>query len=154
MEVKASSVQGKVVSNKKRKRVSSEFVDEIDKSIKETDEKATAVADHQSKRDFLSDLSLYLESWKNHTVDHNSSTWKFNKILQEWALQHCLEEDRIPNKMFRLLMEYILTVKGASKTRLVDRIKEFIDSQENSNEDSKIDNTKILRAKKIIQKLQ
>jgi hypothetical protein len=154
MEVKSSTVEGKVVSNKKRKRASSEFIDEIEKSIKNSEEKAGIAGEPKSKRDFLSDLSSYLESWKNHIINPTSSTWKFNKILQEWALQHCLEEEKIPNKLFRLLLEYILTVKGASKSRLIDRMNDFIDLQEGSNESSNVgDSKKVLRAKRIVQAL-
>ena len=59
-------------------------------------------------RDFSGDLEEYLNGWEQRSVN----SWKFNKVLQAWALNNAFEKDKIESKLFKLLCPYIESVQG------------------------------------------
>lgn len=83
------------------------------------------------RRDFSSDLMEYLERWEAYHLsvkkgeDVTSAAqqgWKFNKVLQEWALQHCLDKTAVSSELFKRLLPYLLTVQGKAKERLIEQL--------------------------------
>lgn len=62
-----------------------------------------------------SEAAAYLSSWKHRGA---GSGWKFNKNTQSWLIRHCYETDKVPKATFTVLIEYLLEVKGITRTRL------------------------------------
>lgn len=102
-----------------------------------------ASVETKKNRDFSSDLSEYLRTWRT-----NKTEWKFNKVLQVWALESCFTKDLIDKNLFHDLLPYIGTVMGFARTRLIERANEFIASEVNESE-----STEIKRALKILDKV-
>lgn len=76
-------------------------------------------------RDFQTDLSNYVTLWATNKVE-----WKFNKILQNYALEHCLDKDKIGKLVFRPLLPYIGSIQGGARDRLLARMETLIESIE------------------------
>ena len=100
------------------------------KEIKETspvEEETKAVQPKepvvQQRRDFSTDLMGYISSWNYRET---SGQWKFNKILQTWALDHCFDKKKIDPTLFKALMPYLLSIKGNAVDRLLVRAEEII----------------------------
>lgn len=90
----------------------------------------------QPRRDFSTDLMGYISSWNYRET---SGQWKFNKILQTWALDHCFDKERIDGALFKSLMPYLMSIKGNAADRLLVRAEEIItQSCENDEEDEEI----------------
>ena len=70
-------------------------------------------------RDFPGDLEEYLEQWTDRETE--GSAWKFNKILQAWALDHCFNKKKVSNDLFKQLLPYLLSVQGGALDRLANR---------------------------------
>lgn len=98
----------------------------------------------QPRRDFSTDLLSYISSWNYRET---SGQWKFNKILQTWALDNCFEKQRVDAVLFKALIPYLLSIKGSAVDRLLARAEEIItkscededdegDDDENEGEDS------------------
>lgn len=83
------------------------------------------VVNEKKRRTFAGDLKIYLELWKEK---ERGSGWKFNKILQAWAVQNMLDEDKIDSALFKLLIPYVLTIKGGALTRLTESLLTIINS--------------------------
>lgn len=62
-----------------------------------------------------SEAAAYLSSWKHREA---GSGWKFNKNTQSWLIRHMYETDKVPKATFSVLVEYLLGVKGITRTRL------------------------------------
>jgi len=70
-------------------------------------------------RDYSNELRNYLAEWKNRDVyDNDMVTWKFNKLLQSWALENCFDKKRVDSITFKALLPYIMTIQGAALNRL------------------------------------
>lgn len=112
------------LENRKRKKIR-----KVDKEEKRSNDKSHqlpqgvkqgSVSKRTSKsirqpRDFVSDLKSYLQAWKLR----DSHDWKFNKVLQTWALQNCFEKHKIDSKLFKELLPYIMSIQGAAMERLM-----------------------------------
>lgn len=70
-------------------------------------------------RDFAGDLDDYLELWEER--ESEGSSWKFNKILQAWALDNCFNKKKVDSALFKRLIPYLLTVQGGAMDRLTSR---------------------------------
>ena len=70
-------------------------------------------------RDFPGDLEEYLEQWVDRETE--GSTWKFNKILQAWALDNCFNKKKVSSDLFKQLLPYLLSVQGGALDRLAER---------------------------------
>lgn len=85
----------------------------------------------QKHRDFATDLNEYLEQWEeDKNSNSNEKKWKFNKVLQEWALQHCLQKQLVSSELFKRLTPYIATVQGKAKERLVTVLEEVMNRED------------------------
>ena len=99
----------------------------------------------QQRRDFSTDLMGYISAWNYRET---SGVWKFNKILQTWALDHCFDKKRIDANVFKALMPYLLSIKGNSVDRLLAQAEEIItksienDEEDEDNEDNGENSTK------------
>lgn len=98
---------------KKRKKRHKERKDKKNNKITNSDGLLVAPS---STRDFTSDLIDYLDLW----TTRSDGRWKFNKVLQAWALEHCLDVSKIDDETFEQLYPYIMSVVGGAR----DRVKE------------------------------
>ncbi len=110
----------------------------------------------KKQRNFSADLKLYLDQWQAHqnaieAANHSAlqySPWKFNKVLQAWALDHCLQKDRIPLETFKQLLLYIATVRGAARERLRDMMITILKEKDDSANPEVV--AEVKRAKKVL----
>jgi len=72
-------------------------------------------------RDFSGDLKEYLEGWENKTT----VTWKFNKVLQAWALSNTFDNSKIDAELFKQLCPYLVSVQGNSRLHIYMLCKMF-----------------------------
>ena len=86
------------------------------------------------RRDFSSDLHDYLEEWVER---EESGTWKFNKNLQTYALDHCMDVNRIDPTLFNKLVPYINSVMGVSRNRLLDHCRRKAEEYESKDDEEK-----------------
>ena len=68
------------------------------------------------------------------------SDWKFNKTLQNWAVQHLLDSDKIDDSLFAKLCPYIESIQGGT----LERIRELCNKAEEEGEN------KAKRAKHVL----
>lgn len=115
----------------------------------------------KKSRNFTSDLKLYLELWQQHVAiqkgeatDAQYTLWKFNKVLQAWALDNCLDKEKVPLDVFKTLLLYIATVKGGARERLREQMIDIInkaDERKAKHEELDEDEqAELKRAKKVL----
>lgn len=109
---------------------------EENKMGKKSADPLKVAGDAKSKynRNFSQDLQAYLNSWKvtrdnerNEVKQEDILPWKFNKILQAWALDNCFDKKKIDTLMFKELLPYIITIKGGAIDRLATRAQDILD---------------------------
>mmetsp|Transcript_21422 Transcript_21422/g.46709 ORF Transcript_21422/g.46709 Transcript_21422/m.46709 type:complete len:210 (+) Transcript_21422:112-741(+) len=81
---------------------------------KSTEKKTETAKSNRHIKD-PSQAGAYLSSWKHREA---GSGWKFNKNTQSWLIRHMYETDKVPKATFTMLVEYLLGVKGITRTRL------------------------------------
>ena len=113
-----------------------------------------ATASKRKKRDFSNDLHEYLEEW----TEREGGTWKFNKNLQTYALDNCLDIKRIDSPLFNKLVPYINSVVGISRNRLLDHCQGKVEEYEGKDDEEKDKNgdelvTAIARANLLLKML-
>ena len=99
----------------------------------------------KKQRDFSNDLEIYLLDWKSYQESKEDNSWKFNKILQNWSLDNCLDKHKINKKVFKLWLSYLLTIKGGAIDRLQSKINNILETNDNEiindDSDNEADNT-------------
>jgi hypothetical protein len=80
-------------------------------------------------RDFPGDLEQYVNEWTERNDGNN--TWKFNKILQAWALDHCFDKKKIDSSLFKVILPYLLTIQGGALDRLVSKAASILSTNKN-----------------------
>jgi len=119
-------------------------IDVVAKAQPGADAKVKKVVSEAKKtRDFSLDLAEYLNTWRI-----NKTEWKFNKVLQAWALESCFSKDLVDKNLFHDLLPYIGTVMGFARNRLIERANELIASEVEESE-----SMEVKRARKVIDKL-
>jgi len=121
---------------------------------KDANEKREVKAKAKS-RDFSSDLASYLQQWKGtqgSSPTPSSSGWKFNKVLQNWALAECLNGECIAKNLFHDLLPYLCSVQGGARDRLLERCDVLTLSVDDQAEAGV--STEAKRARKVVAKLR
>eukprot|EP01038_Epipyxis_sp_PR26KG_P014991 gene14991-20166_t len=110
-----------------------------------------------NSRNFEDDLRNYLSEWnkkiasdKNNAVE---SSWKFNKVLQAWSLEHIFDKDKISSDLFKMLIPYVATIRGGALDRLILHMNNLIDGKQVSESDDNDLKNSIDRAVKLKKKL-
>ena len=103
-------------------------------------------------RDFIADLNEYLAQWEE------KEGWKFNKVLQSWALDSCLGEEKVGAELFSRLLPYIESVRGGQRDRLLENCQKSLSDFDELSEGEKEQGgesllTQIARAKVLIKVL-
>lgn len=106
----------------------------VDDEVVEVKAKSEPVV--QPRRDFSTDLLSYLSSWNYRET---SGQWKFNKILQTWALDNCFEKQKVDAVLFKALIPYLLSIKGSAVDRLLARAEEIITKSCEDDDDEQED---------------
>lgn len=108
-------------------------------------------------RDFGVDLEVYLNDWSAFQQD-SSHPWKFNKVLQEWAISNCIEKPKVSAALFKLLLPYLATVQGGARQRMEERMRKLVENDgaedgQDENEDEKDRSRRAERAVKVLRAL-
>lgn len=106
--------------------------DKIEKKVKAVKDKKRKVVKCQPKvmaEDFPSDLEKYLDLWKRR----DTGVWKFQKVIQSRAIEHCLDSNAINEELFDMLLPYLQTIQGGGRLRLLDLAEQVI-KKEKDNE--------------------
>lgn len=60
----------------------------------------------------------YLNSWLRKEEGASDHGWKFNKATQAWLLRHAYDPDLVEKDTFKLLLRYVIGLRGAARERL------------------------------------
>ena len=101
----------------------------LDETCDEVDENVRDAGNDQNKGDspfrnkYAVKLMGYISSWNYREV---AGGWKFNKVLQTWALDNIFDVEKIDAALYGALLPYVITIKGASVDRLLAKAEEII----------------------------
>ncbi|KAF9994143.1 hypothetical protein BGZ65_010254, partial [Modicella reniformis] len=107
---------------------SSEDDDSSDSDSDNDKEKKSKISKTTGKRkaDDRSETSLaYLVEWKR-----SRTTWRFQKLRQNWLLNHIYDDKLIPNSHWDVFLEYIHDMKGGARTAVVQDAKKIVEAPE------------------------
>lgn len=79
-------------------------------------EKEEKVEKEVKVRDWSGDLMQYVTAWKG-----DKTNWKFNKLLQTWALQKWWDKDAVDKNLFHALLPYLGSVMGGAREGLLKK---------------------------------
>ncbi|XP_068002817.1 uncharacterized protein C7orf50 homolog isoform X5 [Melanerpes formicivorus] len=69
-----------------------------------------------------SELALaYLTSWSE-----NPEEWKFQKTRQTWLLLHMYDKEKVPDKYFTILLDYLQGLQGSARDLTVQKAEAFM----------------------------
>ncbi|KAE9529687.1 hypothetical protein AGLY_011783 [Aphis glycines] len=146
-EQKSSAGKLKLISLNKRKKLN--YIKKLkakknkQKNAKKCEENASAISTPRQER-----AMEYLMQWKN-----DRSNWKFKKIYQLWLIKNTY--DPLKAKHFDILVEYLQTIEGKSRSIIIQSantvISEFSTSNEGQQELNSSQEVKYQRARTIIQ---
>ncbi|GAB5356450.1 hypothetical protein AAMO2058_000290700 [Amorphochlora amoebiformis] len=91
--------------------------------------KAKAVPEQSLTQKKKKNALKYLQEWKTNRI-----AWKFRKVSQAYLLAHCYDRTIIDKDQFKILLQYIQGLKGASMdraTKTAEKIVEDYETQEN-----------------------
>ncbi|GBL99364.1 hypothetical protein AVEN_206780-1 [Araneus ventricosus] len=92
----------------------------------------------------------YLHEWNS-----SRESWCFKKKQQCWLLKNVFDTDSISDSDFEILLNYIIELKGAAKSRLIEECEKVVKLQEEKLEQSASDedvaNTTFERARSLLQ---
>lgn len=92
------------------------------KALKKKKKKKQQEASGNAGRDFSADLEAYCTQWSQAR-----ESWRFNKVLQTWALEHCMDRARISKALFKNLLPYLASIQGGAKERLLAKVDKIIE---------------------------
>lgn len=132
IEEKKKSSSGKAKKAAKRKLSALEANTAFNSTVGAEEKFEKKQTGTQSKsRDFESDLLEYLSNWERR----ESIPWKFNKVLQAWALSNVFDKEKISSSTFKQLSPYLKSVQGGARTRLLEEINKVISDAESQVEE-------------------
>ncbi|XP_040445884.1 uncharacterized protein C7orf50 homolog isoform X1 [Falco naumanni] len=83
----------------------------------------------QPKKPSGSELALaYLTSWSEKPEE-----WKFQKTRQTWLLLHMYDKEKVPNKYFTILLDYLQGLQGSARDITVQKAEAFMKEFDGSN---------------------
>ncbi|XP_054247304.1 uncharacterized protein C7orf50 homolog [Indicator indicator] len=76
----------------------------------------------EPKKPSASELALaYLTSWSE-----NPEEWKFQKTRQTWLLLHMYDKEKVPDKYFTILLDYLQGLQGSARDLTVQKAEAFM----------------------------
>ncbi|XP_055565252.1 uncharacterized protein C7orf50 homolog isoform X2 [Falco cherrug] len=83
----------------------------------------------QPKKPSGSELALaYLTSWSEKPEE-----WKFQKTRQTWLLLHMYDKEKVPDKYFTILLDYLQGLQGSARDITVQKAEAFMKEFDGSN---------------------
>ncbi|XP_053550413.1 uncharacterized protein C7orf50 homolog [Bombina bombina] len=90
----------------------------------------------------------YLKSWsKKH------KEWKFQKTRQTWLLLHMYDSEKIPDKYFSILLDYLGGLKGSARDTTIKKAEALMKEYDNKETELESDLQKISRIREVLQLL-
>uniref|UniRef100_A0A6M2DJ64 WKF domain-containing protein n=1 Tax=Xenopsylla cheopis TaxID=163159 RepID=A0A6M2DJ64_XENCH len=147
-ELKKPGNKKNIISKRQLKR------EKLEKAQKEQRDKST--------NELIEKAWDYLDTWKN-----NKSTWKFQKVRQVWLTDNLFNEDKIPDNLWDIVVEYFSKSQGKVRTtiieqstKIVQEMSDWIEQRDQAKQDNlefetpKPCKLKYKRARHILQCLQ
>lgn len=131
---------GETVVNKQKKS-KSRLSKAKRKSAKKKQEKKEVAEIKRSDRNYSTELLEYIEAWKQR---ESGSGWKFNKVLQNWAIDNVFDKALVKKVELKPVLSYMATIQGAARERLLVKAKEIIESNDDEIKKGLVRATKIL----------
>ncbi|XP_023792555.1 uncharacterized protein C7orf50 homolog isoform X1 [Cyanistes caeruleus] len=83
----------------------------------------------QPKKPSGSERALaYLTSWSK-----NPEKWKFQKTRQTWLLLHMYDKEKVPDKYFPILLDYLQGLQGGARDKTVQKAEAFMKEFDSSD---------------------
>ncbi|XP_010012683.1 PREDICTED: uncharacterized protein C7orf50 homolog [Nestor notabilis] len=83
----------------------------------------------EPKKQSGSELALaYLTSWSE-----NPEEWKFQKTRQTWLLLHMYDKEKVPDKYFTILLDYLQGLQGNARDLTVQKAEAFMKEFDDAN---------------------
>ncbi|XP_018091867.1 uncharacterized protein C7orf50 homolog isoform X2 [Xenopus laevis] len=89
----------------------------------------------------------YLKSWsKKH------EEWKFQKTRQTWLLLHMYDPEKVPDKYFKILLDYIAGLQGRARDTTVQKAEALMKQYDSSDDTKEEDHVaKMARIRDVLQ---
>eukprot|EP00079_Xenopus_tropicalis_P039200 XP_017952971.1 PREDICTED: uncharacterized protein C7orf50 homolog isoform X1 [Xenopus tropicalis] len=88
----------------------------------------------------------YLKSWsKKH------EEWKFQKTRQTWLLLHMYDPEKVPDKYFKILLNYIAGLQGRARDTTVEKAEALMKQYDSSETQEEDHVPKLARIRDILQ---
>ncbi|XP_030068213.1 protein cholesin [Microcaecilia unicolor] len=112
-------------------------------------EAGVIVKKEDPKKPTGSELALqYLLSWSE-----NPKQWKFQKTRQTWLLLHMYDKDKVPDKYFSILLDYLEGLQGSARELTVQKAEALMKEHETVECDDSAILEKMERIRKVLQLL-
>ncbi|KAG8433036.1 hypothetical protein GDO86_017345, partial [Hymenochirus boettgeri] len=90
----------------------------------------------------------YLKSWsKSH------EEWRFQKTRQTWLLLNMYDPEKVPDKYFKILMDYMGGLKGSARDTTVQKAEALMKEYDSSDTNEETNVLKVSRIKDVLQLL-
>ncbi|XP_062359822.1 uncharacterized protein C7orf50 homolog isoform X2 [Cinclus cinclus] len=97
---------------KERKKKEKQLMREAGISIKKVEPKKPSGSER---------ALAYLTSWSK-----NPEEWKFQKTRQTWLLLHMYDKEKVPDKYFTILLDYLQGLRGSARDITVQKAEAFM----------------------------
>ncbi|XP_053326603.1 uncharacterized protein C7orf50 homolog [Spea bombifrons] len=119
------------------------------KEEKRLKRESAAVEEEEPNKVSAGGLSLqYLESWSK-----KRSEWKFQKTRQTWLLLNMYDREKVPDKYFTILLDYLGGLKGGARDTTVKKAEALIKECDKSETPEESDLHKMERIREVLQLL-
>uniref|UniRef100_A0A8D0E4Q2 Chromosome 7 open reading frame 50 n=1 Tax=Salvator merianae TaxID=96440 RepID=A0A8D0E4Q2_SALMN len=109
----------------------------------------TGAKNEEPKKPPASQLALdYLASWSE-----NAKEWKFQKTRQTWLLLHMYDKDKVPDKYFPILLQYLEGLRGSARDLTVQKAEALMKEYDHSEAEDSALLEKCERIRKVLQLL-
>ncbi|XP_066185812.1 uncharacterized protein C7orf50 homolog isoform X3 [Sylvia atricapilla] len=88
----------------------------------------------------------YLTSWSKTPEE-----WKFQKTRQTWLLLHMYDKEKVPDKYFTILLDYLQGLQGGARDKTVQKAEAFMKEFDGSDGE---DPSRLEKCERIRQVLQ
>ncbi|KAM9305498.1 protein cholesin [Gastrophryne carolinensis] len=93
------------------------------------------------------DLALqYLKSWSK-----KRSEWKFQKTRQTWLLMNMYDPEKVPDKYFKILLDYLGGLQGNARETTIEKAEAYMKELDSSEDQEEADSQRIARVREVLQ---
>eukprot|EP00117_Sycon_ciliatum_P036657 scpid81864/ scgid27561/ Uncharacterized protein C7orf50 homolog len=73
----------------------------------------------------------YLRQWQE-----DKKNWSFRKVRQVWLLQHMYDKNKVSKSNFKILVDYLSGLKGASRHVTLEQSRKIIEGEEDESDEA------------------